>query len=517
MAVSDFFSQYAPYAQSVSRSTGIDPRIVLAQAALETGYGRSAPNYNLFGIKGKGSTQQTKEFVDGKMVSMPQEFRAYGSPEESFQDYAKLMSGKRYEGVRSGDTLEEQIAALQKSGYATDPEYGQKIMQIAKGINLEGLPMNGPTQQQQPQGLLGSLLGGQGIGGALGLSEDFRDRLAMGIMAGSDPRQFAPLIQQRAASMQERKAEKKLQGQVNKTVEWLKSKNRKDLVGAVMTGVIDPASAIQAALAKPKEKTYQYQSLVKDLMTANPNLSYKDALDMALSQTKSATTVNVGPTGIDYGKPPANMAWRRDSAGNVMLDANGAPMAVPISGTELAEKLSAAEEAEKKAISAKEVAQTTVSRSVKDALAIMDNKGFSDIFPEAGTIGKFLADYTWNQDARNLRRTLQSLQANTAFTRLQEMRDASKTGGALGNVSNVELELLMSSYGSLSQDLSPDMLRTNLKNIEKVMGKIEEDPVARAFYEDGVDLRGSEIDAQVKAGNGSNTVIEYDAQGNRVK
>jgi hypothetical protein len=371
-------------------------------------------------------------------------------------------------------------------------------------------------EPQQPQGLLGGLLGGQGIGERLGLSPEFSDKLAMAVMAGTGDPRLTPLIEQRAASMKERRAEAKLEKGINKTVEWLKSKNREDLVGAVMTGVIDPASAIQAALAKPKEKTYQYQSLVKDLMAANPNLSYKDALDMALSQTKSGTTVNVGPTGIDYGKPPNNMAWRRDSAGNVMTDERGAPIAVPISGTELAEKLSAAEKAEEKAASAKEVAQTTVSRGVKDALAIMESKGLSDILPEAGAIGKFLADYTWNQEARDLRRTLQSLQANTAFTRLQEMRDASKTGGALGNVSNVELELLMSSYGSLSQDLSPDRLRTNLKNIEKVMGKIEEDPVARAFYEDGVDLRGSEVDAQVKAGNGSNTVIEYDAQGNRV-
>lgn len=393
---------------------------------------------------------------------------------------------------------------------------GAHIFGKAGDFRTGAAKMNG-EQTQKPQGLLSGLLGGQGIGSALGLSPEFSDKLAMAIMAGTGDARLQPLIAQRAAGMKERKAEAKLEKGINKTVDWLKSKNREDLVGAVMTGVIDPASAIQAALAKPKEKTYQYQSLVKDLMAANPNLSYKDALDMALSQTKSGTTVNVGPTGIDYGKPPNNMAWRRDSAGNVMTDERGAPIAVPISGTELAEKLSAAEKAEEKAASAKEVAQTTVSRSVKDALAIMDNKGLSDIFPEAGTVGKFLADYTWNQDARNLRRTLQSLQANTAFTRLQEMRDASKTGGALGNVSNVELELLMSSYGSLSQDLSPDMLRTNLKNIEKVMGKIEEDPVARAFYEDGVDLRGSEVDAQVKAGNGSNTVIEYDAQGNRIR
>jgi len=247
MAVSDFFSQYAPYAQSVSRSTGIDPRIVLAQAALETGYGRSAPNYNLFGIKGKGSTQQTKEFVDGKMVRMPQEFRAYGSPEESFQDYAKLMSGKRYEGVRSGGTLEEQIAALQKSGYATDPEYGQKIMQIAKGINLEGLPMNGPTQQKQPQGLLGGLLGGQGIGGALGLSDDFRDRLAMGIMAGSDPRQFAPLIQQRAAGMKERRAEAKLEKPKAATIDYLRKQGFGEIADLVDAGSITASAGATLA------------------------------------------------------------------------------------------------------------------------------------------------------------------------------------------------------------------------------------------------------------------------------
>ena len=453
----------------------------------------------------------------------------FTSPSGAYGQYVKGQVGRVATPVGAyqvvGSTLRGAVEALgldpsQKFDKATQDKIGQYILKTQGTGAWEGYGKGGAAmaqEPQQPQGLLGGLLGGQGIGGALGMSDDFRDKLKMAILAGTGDARMDPLIRATAARMEERRGEAKLEKGINKTVEWLKSKNREDLVGAVMTGVIDPASAIQAALAKPKEKTYQYQSLVKDLMAANPNLSYKDALDMALSQTKSGTTVNVGPTGIDYGKPPNNMAWRRDSAGNVMTDERGAPIAVPISGTELAEKLSAAEKAEEKAASAKEVAQTTVSRGVKDALAIMDNKGLSDILPEAGTIGKFLADYTWNQDARNLRRTLQSLQANTAFTRLQEMRDASKTGGALGNVSNVELELLMSSYGSLSQDLSPDMLRTNLKNIEKVMGMIEEDPVARAFYEDGVDLRGSDVDAQVKAGSGSNTVIEYDAQGNRVR
>lgn len=488
--------------------------------------GESGGDYDaLFGYQNRPDGK----FEGIKVSEMPiADVIKFTSPTGAYGQYVKGQVGRVATPVGAyqvvGSTLRGAVEALgidpsQKFDKATQDKIGQYILKTQGTGAWEGYGKGGAAmaqEPQKPQGLLGGLLGGQGIGERLGLSPEFSDKLAMAVMAGSGDARLAPLIQQRAAGMKERKAEAKLEKGINKTVEWLKSKNREDLVGAVMTGVIDPASAIQAALAKPKEKTYQYQSLVKDLMAANPNLSYKDALDMALSQTKSGTTVNVGPTGIDYGKPPNNMAWRRDSAGNVMTDERGAPIAVPISGTELAEKLSAAERAEEKAASAKEVAQTTVSRGVKDALAIMESKGLSDILPEAGAIGKFLADYTWNQEARDLRRTLQSLQANTAFTRLQEMRDASKTGGALGNVSNVELELLMSSYGSLSQDLSPDRLRTNLKNIEKVMGEIEEDPVARAFYEDGVDLRGSEVDAQVKAGNGSNTVIEYDAQGNRV-
>jgi hypothetical protein len=272
MAVSDFFSQYAPYAQSVSRTTGIDPRIVLAQAALETGYGKSAPNFNLFGIKGKGSTQQTKEFVDGRMVSMPQEFRSYGSPEESFLDYAKLMSGKRYEGVRSGGTLEEQIAALQKSGYATDPDYGKKIMQIAKGINLEGLPMNGNTTQQvgaplsmnpsQPQqrsgGLLSGLLGGGSISGSilgkLGMDEDQADRFRMAILAGTGDARMAPLIQATQARMQERRGEAKEQRQRNKSLEYLKQRAdagdalAKQYYEAASTGVLPVGAGIAGYL-----------------------------------------------------------------------------------------------------------------------------------------------------------------------------------------------------------------------------------------------------------------------------
>jgi len=137
MTPADFFRANLENARRVSARTGIDPRLVLAQTALETGYGKSAPNNNLFGIKGQGSTQRTKEFRNGQMQSESANFRSYEDPAQSFDDYADLMLGsERYAKVLGAKGLENQISAMAKSGYATDPNYGQKLMSIASGIDL---------------------------------------------------------------------------------------------------------------------------------------------------------------------------------------------------------------------------------------------------------------------------------------------------------------------------------------------------------------------------------------------
>ena len=95
MTPEQFQRQFMPYAQNVSRKTGLDPRMVLAQAALETGWGQSAPNNNFFGIKSHGKTGgsnlMTKEFEGGRMVKKPQSFRGYENPEQSFQGYADFI------------------------------------------------------------------------------------------------------------------------------------------------------------------------------------------------------------------------------------------------------------------------------------------------------------------------------------------------------------------------------------------------------------------------------------------
>ena len=130
-----FYQTYFPYALSVSERTGVDPKLVLAQAALETGYGKSAPNNNFFGIKshGKsgGSGLMTSEFEGGRMVRKTQSFRGYDDPSESFDDYASfLLENPRYRDVLAAGDLKSQISAMGESGYATDPEYANKLKSI---------------------------------------------------------------------------------------------------------------------------------------------------------------------------------------------------------------------------------------------------------------------------------------------------------------------------------------------------------------------------------------------------
>lgn len=106
------------------------------QSAVETGYGRSlGPGNNYFGIKGQGAVVTTQEYnsATGKMETVRDSFRKYGSMQESAADYIKfLTTNKRYAGVLSAGSAEEAILAQGKTGYATDPRYASKLM----GINM---------------------------------------------------------------------------------------------------------------------------------------------------------------------------------------------------------------------------------------------------------------------------------------------------------------------------------------------------------------------------------------------
>jgi peptidoglycan hydrolase FlgJ len=145
----DFISKLRPHAEQAARELGVDPNALLAQAALETGWGRSVPcnaqgecSFNLFGIKAgsqwSGATVNvpTLEFEDGVAVRKVERFRAYDSPADSFRDYAALIrDSSRYASARgAGDNVEAFATALQQGGYATDPHYAQKIAAVASEV-----------------------------------------------------------------------------------------------------------------------------------------------------------------------------------------------------------------------------------------------------------------------------------------------------------------------------------------------------------------------------------------------
>jgi flagellar protein FlgJ len=140
-----FVQQHTVAAQAVQAETGIPAPFMLAQAALETGWGKreiigrdGTNSHNLFGIKAGGSWNgptvevTTTEYIGGQPRKMIQKFRAYANEAESFADYARLMKDSpRYAKVleRAGDAKAFAMG-LQKAGYATDPLYGQKLGQV---------------------------------------------------------------------------------------------------------------------------------------------------------------------------------------------------------------------------------------------------------------------------------------------------------------------------------------------------------------------------------------------------
>jgi len=144
-----FVQDLWPHAQAAGAQLGVDPRALVAQAALETGWGRHLPvdgagrtSHNLFGIKASGQWRgeriaaTTLEYSDGAAQSRTESFRAYGSVAESFRDYVALLrDNPRYAAARdTGADVGAFARALQAGGYATDPDYAAKLERIAREL-----------------------------------------------------------------------------------------------------------------------------------------------------------------------------------------------------------------------------------------------------------------------------------------------------------------------------------------------------------------------------------------------
>lgn len=143
-----FVNRMWPEAAEASRATGIPAHFILGQAALESGWGAreirgadGSASHNLFGIKagrgwqGRSVEVTTTEYTDGVPRKTVERFRAYDSYAAAFEDYARLLKNNpRYAGVIEGSRDAASFArALQQAGYATDPQYADKLTRVING------------------------------------------------------------------------------------------------------------------------------------------------------------------------------------------------------------------------------------------------------------------------------------------------------------------------------------------------------------------------------------------------
>ncbi len=141
----DFVEQLYPLAAQHAQALGIDPKALIAQAAVETGWGQHMIHkptgenaFNLFGIKadkrwhGEKATVPTIEYENDIATQQKAQFRAYPSFAQSMQDYVQFVQqNPRYEAaIEQAADLKQYFEHLQQSGYATDPNYAQKVLSV---------------------------------------------------------------------------------------------------------------------------------------------------------------------------------------------------------------------------------------------------------------------------------------------------------------------------------------------------------------------------------------------------
>lgn len=143
-----FISRMMAPAMAVARLSGIPHQLIIAQAALESGWGKreiltedGKPSHNLFGVKAtagwQGETTEitTTEYENGVAQKIKDKFKVYSSYAEALEDYTSLISrNPRYKNVVKSETPEIAAKALQSAGYATDPAYAKKLINIIQQV-----------------------------------------------------------------------------------------------------------------------------------------------------------------------------------------------------------------------------------------------------------------------------------------------------------------------------------------------------------------------------------------------
>ncbi len=257
--------------------------------------------------------------------------------------------------------------------------------------------------------------------------------------------------------------------------------------GAEFVNFYDPASGARQAARKGSEQAAQLaaQGYVRGTPPASKLLSPEEFDQQARLRQLGRTSVqvNTGDTGVDYGDPPKDMAWARNPDGSILtrqveLPGGGqarSPVAVPIAGGPVE-----AEQAEAAAAAGERAKQEEQSRDivVQDIDRILSMTGEEEGLPVTGIAGATLSQVPGTRQ-RDVAALLNTVRSNVGFDKLQQMRNASPTGGALGQVSERENVLLQSTLGSLEQSQSTEQFERNLRRLRDVYLDVVHGPSGR--------------------------------------
>lgn len=356
------------------------------------------------------------------------------------------------------DKVEKQMAGHRKKAQALLGGAGDDT--LAGGLSmtpssppdtLQGAQMQ-PEQQQRQHMFLKNM------------DPATRDRLIMAMQGMTmNPNQGLMAMaqqnmQDRATAGREAKAEAKNAEQRNRTAEWLMTQpGGEQYAQAIASGALPAAAALQmwqAASAGPDQTSLQKQYAQAVAQGYQGTLmDYQLELKQAGA---SKTTVNTAPTGQRHGTIPQGYTIVEDpqnEAGYRMVPIPGGP-------EDQTAKTELANEGTRRS-------GDVVIEDIDRVIAKMDDGGL----PVAGMGGGLLSNVP-GTDAHDASKLLQTIRANVGFDRLQQMRDSSPTGGALGAINQSEMTLLNSALGSLEQSQSPEQFRQNLERLRGIYEQI---------------------------------------------
>lgn len=464
---------YRQRAAEIARAYGIPEDLFIRQIEVESGF-----NPRAVSPAGAGGIAQI----------MPATARQPGfgitpiSDQDRFDPEASLRFGAQYMRAMLDRYDGDQARALaaynagfglvdQAGGVPAIPETQNYVNQILGGQGGQTVFASSRGMgEDRPQGLLGALGIQRRDPSAEGETalpfyqrptfQDTMGRLALAFneLRDNPSDTLGATIQANAARREDRAT-------TNRTVQELRRRGRDDLADAVETGAITAREAMSMLFQKPDRTAamQNYEFLISQ------GVSPQEAIRRAFGENVTRN--------VSVGAPPAGYMWQYDDAGNPtgLVAAPGGPAAAELEA-----------EANRVATAGEQQAtrEAAVTGAIDIALDLLDSGGIFDL-PEAGIIGGALGNLGVNQEAVDLRNQLDVIGSTVALDRLQQMREASRTGGALGSVTENELKLLMSSLGSINQTSSPELLRESLMNIRTIMNKIENDPIAGVAYNTG--------------------------------